>query len=303
MGTFDIEKGRYIASSSPEELKEYLLEYGVDSRHIDKMQRKLLQRSKSAYHEYEGDSEVKLVPLEKVIGANRGTVGLSVFENVRIMNQGVNDPNRYTDCFTFFDKYTLEELKKTYEEGDKTPVIMDYYTDDDEYFVTGDGNHRTLVAMLVGAENIYAKVNPAKCNQKIKEEYFRAREIKNNYNIVRIKDTSDHRIVSNKDTSSSAAITFRDEKGLYEIDFYPGKSESENIYEFLERLSKIIDEDIRQINHIQQMPKIIQEVLLKTKYKDNIRLKSYLERLYLSDDPLEYRGINCPELQMPYLND
>lgn len=295
MGTFDIEKGMYIAPpSSPEELKEYLLEYGVDSRHIDKMQRKLLQRSRSAYQEYEGDSEVRLVPLKKVIGADRGTVGLSVFENVRIMHQGVNDPNRYPDCFTFFSKYPLEELKKTYEKL-KNPVIMDYYADDDEYFVTGDGNHRTLVAMLVGAENIIAMVNTAKCNQKIKEEYFRAREIKQNYNIVRIKDTSYHHIVSNKDTGGSAAITFRDEKGLYEINFYPGKSESENIYEFLERLSKVIDEDIRQINHLQQMPKIIREILLKTKYKDNIRLEFYLNIVYFSDDPLGYRGIDYPE--------
>lgn len=104
----------------------------------------------------EQDKGEYLVPLEKVIGASRGTVGDSVLNNVKMMHDGVREPSRFYNCFHFLDNMTLEKLKLSYETL-FCPVVMIYYEEDDEYYVSSDGNHRTLIAMLIGAKFIKAK--------------------------------------------------------------------------------------------------------------------------------------------------
>ena len=52
------------------------------------------------------------------------------------------------------------------------PVKMVYYVDDDVYFLSGDGNHRTLTAMLVGAKYIRAKVTNGHCDAKKRKNTF-----------------------------------------------------------------------------------------------------------------------------------
>lgn len=100
--------------------------------------------------------------MSKVIGTSRGTVGKSVFENVRIIPDGEREPKRFKGCFDFLNSMTLEELKESYKEL-FNPVKMVYYKDDEEYYLVTDGNHRTLTAMLLGAEYIRADVTTMYC--------------------------------------------------------------------------------------------------------------------------------------------
>ena len=69
------------------DLTEYLLQFGESAEHIDKMKNKILVARKDYYRDFE-DTYKKLVPLNKVIGVSRGTVGDSVYENVRKMKKG-----------------------------------------------------------------------------------------------------------------------------------------------------------------------------------------------------------------------
>ena len=87
--------------------------------------------------------EKRLVPLQKVIGTSRGTVGDSVFENVRTMLYWEREVSRFKKCFGFLKEMGLDEVRRSYA-ALGYPVEMVYYKDDDEYFLTSDGNHRTL---------------------------------------------------------------------------------------------------------------------------------------------------------------
>ncbi len=151
------------------DLKQFLLDKGVEAEHIEKMKQKKLQHDK--FFRYYDSNNVKndraerenrLVPLARVIGTSRGTIGASVFDNVRTMKDGKRDSTRFYSCLKFLNKMSLEELRESYKTI--SPVEMEYYTDEDEYYVTSDGNHRTLTAMLVGAEYINANVTPLYCN-------------------------------------------------------------------------------------------------------------------------------------------
>lgn len=167
--------------------EEYLLSIGVDHKHIERMKKKKLQSNKDDYYfidEY--DRREELVSLEKVIGTSRGTVGDSVFDNVRMMRDGVREPSRFCNCFRFLDNMTLEELKLSYEKL-FYPVVMIYYEEDDEYYVSSDGNHRTLTAMLIGARYIKAKVYSKHCDFNKKEKYLSTIEFYNKYNICQIR--------------------------------------------------------------------------------------------------------------------
>ncbi len=57
---------------------------------------------------------------------------------------------------------------------------MVYYECDDEYFLTGDGNHRTLTAMLVGSEYILAKVTRVKCDLEKERSLYQVKKLKIN---------------------------------------------------------------------------------------------------------------------------
>jgi len=146
------------------------------------MKTKILENDRGTYQKFPSLNSperdyVDLVPMDKVIGTSRGTAGLSVYENVRAMYRGDREPHRFKNCFSFLDKLPLGELRKSYEEL-YNPVKMVHYVDDDEYFVSSDGNHRTLTAMLVGAEYIRAKVTNGHCDTIKKEKFFCSKEFK-----------------------------------------------------------------------------------------------------------------------------
>lgn len=269
MYSYDCEKDRYIFSG---DLTEYLLRNGVSNEHIDKMKNKILESDRDAYQIYpdlkspESGYE-KLVPLAKVIGTSRGTVGLSVYDNVRTMRRGDREPYRFEKCFSFLNEMSLEELQKSYEELYE-PVRMEYYVDDDAYFLSGDGNHRTLTAMLVGAECIRAKVTNAYCDTIKKEKYFYSKAFIKKYKILKIMDAR-----------SCYDISFKDEKGIYEIYGFPRPEEDEDMFMFLSRLSKMIDSDISKAEYIKKMPAFIQKLVLH--YEKNYRIEQYINKKYL----------------------
>lgn len=58
-----------------------------------------------------------------------------MFENVR---DSVREPSRFSNCFNYLQKMTLDQLGKSYEEL-YFPVEITYYSEDDSYYVTSDG--------------------------------------------------------------------------------------------------------------------------------------------------------------------
>ena len=126
----------------------------------------------------------RLVPLSRIIGISRGTIGKRVFENVRNMRDGKREPSRFCSCFSFLNKMTLEELRESYK--NVYPVEMGYYVEEDEYYLTSDGNHRTLTAMLLGAEYINANVTPMYCDFEKRHKCLAVDKFYEDFNIIQI---------------------------------------------------------------------------------------------------------------------
>ncbi len=272
MYSYDEENNMFFFT---DDLTKYLLKYGISIEHINKMKTKNLENDRDTYQRFPSLNTperdyVDLVPMDKVIGTSRGTAGLSVYENVRTMYRGDREPHRFKDCFSFLDKLSLGELRKSYEEL-YYPVKMVYYVDDDEYFVSSDGNHRTLTAMLVGAEYIRAKVTNGHCDTIKKEKYLCSKEFKIKYKIVEIMSSG-----------NIYDFSFKDDKGVFEICGYPAPREEEDLFAFLKRISKTIDDDIKKVNRIKKMPEIIQKFIMH--YEKNYRIEQYVNRKYLSEE-------------------
>lgn len=268
------------------DLTELLLGYGISIEHIDKMKNKILENSRSIYYNYPPlDSPktyyIKLVPLDKVIGTSRGTVGLSVYENVRTIHNGERDSSRFTRCLNFLNESSLENLRKSYENL-SYPVIMDHYVDDDTYFTTSDGNHRTLTAMLVGAEYIKAKVTDAECDYTKKEKVLQSKNFEEKYRIVNVFGKREF------------DIWFKDDKGIYEIRGYPGPLVDDDLTSFLERLSITIDNDMKKANKIMKFSPKLQKYILR--FVKNSRIKQYVNISYLTEPEIEFPLLKnrCP---------
>lgn len=281
MYLYDEENDAYFFSGN---LAEYLSQYGVNEKHINKMKAKILERDRDAYQTFSSDSSEKdyidLVPLEKVIGTSRGTPGVSVYENIRTMNSGDREPLRFENCLRFLEKMSLKELYKSYEEL-YYPVRMIYYVDDDVYFLSGDGNHRTLTAMIVGAKYIRARVTNGYCDAIKKKKILCNKEFKLKYKIVNIINSGD-----------TYDISFKDDKGVYEVCGYPSLGADEDFFSFLNRISRIIDEDIKKVNHIKKMPIFIQEIMLHC--EQNYRVSQYINKRYLSEKRVSFWGNKTP---------
>lgn len=272
MYAYDEEKKRFFFAN---DLQEYLLDYGVEIEHIKNMQSRVLEQDRDVYQDFpEIDSPergyITLVPLDKVIGTSRGDVGFSVYENVRSMYRGDREPYRFENCFSYFEKFSLEELKKSYEQL-HNPVKMVYYVDDDKYFVSSDGNHRTLTAMLVGAEYIRAEVTNGYCNELKKKKYIYSEAFKSKYNVVKIMSSG-----------NIYDISFKDEYGVYEVCGYLGPTQEENLFSYLERLSKTIDTECKKVDRIIKMPIFVQKIVLH--YEKNYRIEQYIQKKYLTQE-------------------
>lgn len=272
MYSYDKEKDMFFFTN---DLKKYLFDHGVEIEHIENMQKRILEHNRDVYQDFpENDSSergyITLVPLDKVIGMSRGTVGLSVYENVRRMYHGQREPHRFERCFSYLEKLSLEDLKKSYEHL-CDPVKMTYYVNDDKYYVSSDGNHRTLVAMLVGAEYIRAEVTNGHCNELKKKKYFYSKEFERKYSIIEIMKSG-----------SIYDISFKDENGIYEICGYEGLKKEENLFSFLERLSKTIDIEREKAKQILKMPIFVQKIVLY--YEKNYRIKQYIYKRYLNQE-------------------
>lgn len=250
------------------DLEQFLLDKGVEIEHIERMKEKKLQHNKDRYYNSEyiksgkWEREKRLVPLSKVIGTSRGTVGHSVFENVRTMEDGEREPTRFYSCLNFINRMSLEELRESYKIV--APVEMEYYTEEDEYYLTSDGNHRTLTAMLLGAEYINANVTPLYCDFEKKEKCLAVDKFYEDLNIIQI----------NRDYFG-VEIVFADDEGYFVVDGFPIRR-NENCYEYINRLSDEIKADMKLVKIWTKLPKIIITIL--NALTSNKRIIQYIDK-------------------------
>lgn len=274
-GLYNFDKNNNLYSFNGS-LEEFLIKRGVSEYHINEMKNKKLECSRSAYYNYlGGHRSIELVPLDKVIGTSRSTPGWSVFDNVNKMFLSDREPSRFTFCLNFFNIMSLSELKKSYEELSE-PVRMTYYIDDDVYYLEGDGNHRTLIAMLIGAENILAKVTRAKCNYIKKKIFYKEKEFRKKNKIVEIKKNEYFNVYE---------IIFFDGCGNYSIKEFEGKKINESVVDLINRLSNTINRDKKIVEFLVKhsiLRNIVLFYLKKKDFKRYLRIKNYIIKQYLS---------------------
>lgn len=250
------------------DLEQFLLDKGVEAEHIQRMKKKKLQRDKERYYDSEyiksgkWEREKRLVPLSRVIGTSRGTVGESVFDNVKTMEDGEREPSRFYSCLNFLNKMSLEELRESYK--DVFPVEMEYYTEEDEYYLTSDGNHRTLTAMLVGAEYINANVTPMYCDFEKRDKCLAVDKFYEEFNIAQINYSY-----------MGAEIVFEDDEGYCSVNGFSRRTD-ENCYEYISNLSEEIRADMKLVKVWLKLPKII--VIILNMLSNNKRIIQYIEK-------------------------
>lgn len=268
----------YIFDSS---LTKYLLDNGVKREDIVKSRYKILESNyRSFYYKPTGVSELIPIPLERVIGTNRSRSWTSVYDNVKCCStKGISlDYTRFEDCFTFLKDLGVDKLKESYINL-KKPIHVSYYEDDDVYYVDLDGNHRTLVAMLVGAKQILAEVDHYKCDISKKIQYDRTILIfKKKYNINKIYNTngSEYNLLDClAQTSKIKRLNIEFIKGgeTCLVTNYILIINNGNLQDAVRHLSDQIDDDYRKLSFLKFIPKMFREIFYKR--KGNERLKEY----------------------------
>lgn len=257
------------------DLEQYLLDRGITKQHIQHMQQKIMHSDDFRdYYDYQQEERKQTVPLKKVIGTSRATVGESVFENVRVMRQGDREPDRFQRCLDFLERMGLGKLLKSYEVS--CPAVeMDCFLNDDKgsaledglYFVCGDGNHRTLIAMLLGAKAIRAKVTVYRLNTVRKEKCMAVKEFYDKYRIKKI--TEDLYDVN------QYVVTFKREDGTeFEVQGFKKACETETCFDVIKRLSVKIAELQTKTKYLSRLPRVFKK-MAHILFRNNSMLLQY----------------------------
>ena len=139
---------------------------------------------------------------------------------------------------------------------------MDYYKDEDEYYLTSDGNHRTLTAMLLGAEYINANITPLYCDFRKRDKCLAVKKFYEDFNIIQINYAY-----------IEVEIIFADDDGRYVVHGFSRRRE-ENCYEYISKLSDEIRADMKLVKIWTRIPKIFLTIL--NKLYSNKRIIQYI---------------------------
>lgn len=227
---------------------QFLLKIGVNKEHIDKVKtRNVMKYPDDVLDNYHSLAlERRLVPTDKIIWTGRSTDNMSFFENVRIMKEGDREPSRFKK---WLDKASssLSDTLDTYKKL-INPVKMTYIKNEDLYYLSGDGNHRTLTAIVLGAEAILANIDGEyELNYDKLEMYRLEKEFYEKYNIHCV-------IPSNYSTSIGFYDNSEDVEKTYEVSGFDKLNTDIPFPDMLKRLQEQIDLDLRKYSLINKLP-------------------------------------------------
>ncbi|MFJ5762748.1 hypothetical protein ACIQAA_27190 [Neobacillus sp. NPDC093182] len=159
-----------------------LLNAGVNEEHLSFLKNDTLKSDAPFYYFFDvsDQREYRLVPVNKIKGLSRGEPGFSWWDHV-LLKAGNIAGNRLEGNEKRLQSTTLEEFRKRFVSNNFPAVELSYYDEFDEYYVSSDGNHRTLWAKLVAADYIRARVYDYKYNPIKHGSYKRVQGILSDY--------------------------------------------------------------------------------------------------------------------------
>lgn len=155
----DYKKGYYIIACS---LDKYLKKIGISQEEIEKSKSWILEGKKNNYKRKSSEGKPEYIDPKKIIGGSRLTPGVSVYSNVEEFKIDTLVRERLENQFALIEDrrkegYDIKTIREDYENIEE-PIIVDYYEDIDKYYISLNGNHRGIMAMILGVEKIKADV-------------------------------------------------------------------------------------------------------------------------------------------------
>lgn len=263
-----------------ENLEKFLLGIGLEQNDIDHAKNTILvsPHPDDYYITSSGcTTKITVIPVSKIIGTNRSTSGNSIYENIRCIPDTGLDYSKFQRYFNEFSNYnSLKELQSSFC-TEIEPIRADYYPDTDEYFICGNGNHRTLTAMLIGAPYIKAKVCVRECNYYIKKRYDIEQSFKKKYHISKMQGYL-------LPGPCKIIIHFQNPPVIiHGFEINGAKSQIDNI----NLLSEQIDKDLKEYKFLNKIKNpIIRNLLMKIADINNPRMHQYfVDDLLTTSDP------------------
>ncbi|MEW9576547.1 hypothetical protein U9K47_14365 [Bacillus toyonensis] len=161
-----------------ESLYDELIKLGVESKHLQLMKNSYPQSIvDTQFYEYQETIEGKLVDINKIVGLGmRMDCEYTWWQHFNC--EGGNlDSQRINSLLTSLRTKGLNEFQESFKER-KYSRELDYmyYDKIDKYVICSGGNHRTLLAKIVDAKQIYAPVEVYKYNRNLETAYEKSKE-------------------------------------------------------------------------------------------------------------------------------
>lgn len=259
-------------------LEERVRALGVSDEQIERMKEKKLVKSLPYYRNIGKCHDRQLVPLDRVIGTSRCDEGKSVFDNVQNFEWGKRSCERFEKCFWYYEKYGLTEaFKKLNTETGDLIVEMVHYIEDDLYYVSNNGNHRTLLAMLMGAKTILARVSDLHCNYSLKKNWQLVEKF---YDMYQIEG-----IYSSGLGLDMITIFFKENEKLKSVTGYSVDLNG-NCEEIIRCLTDQIEQDRKNVRWVGKIPHMWRQPISRFFCKNN-RVWQYIDDVSYGIDYLQ----------------
>lgn len=266
------------------DLEHFLLDIGVQQSHIEKMKMKKMKKTDflDRCDCISDHSEVKIIPIDRIVGIRRALPDVSVFENVRKIDRKLSfSPDKMIGCLDYANKLSYSSLLQSYQMLPDPVGGVAHIIDVDEYYLLGEHNHTTICAMLFGAPFIKASIREYSINIQKNEKYERMMRFYQNMGIKKIE----------RNFYDQIRIVFSEDDNC--INYGMMKS-NEGFDEILERLEESITANKKAIAIYNAIPfnilkRIYYNLFLTPIQKCHLEIQPY----EASSDYMEFNIFSC----------
>ncbi|PFK42074.1 hypothetical protein COJ23_26580 [Priestia megaterium] len=150
-----------------------LLQLGVDVSKINQMksEKPLPYPDSTLYSLEEGSNEQIFVPVCKIKGGYRIESELSWLDNFICIGEGLKG-KKIDDLLNSIEKHGLESYIRSFQidQPQSDAIFLEYFNNLDGYFVSSGGNHRIVIAKMIGMQTIKARVSRSNYQKELEEE-------------------------------------------------------------------------------------------------------------------------------------
>ena len=199
--------------------------------------------------------ELEEIPTERIIGFSRSDAGTSFYD--LLQGKGGNIALERIEYYLQKTELMSPDDKQRWFLSDDFihHISAEHLMDTDEYIISSDGNHRSIVAVCLGIPKIRVRITEFECDYELKKRYDFQKELYEKYDIETIKCDANTR------DDFSIIVYLKVDSDLRSVVIPTRRFKTNTYFESMEKLAKCIEHDLQKVRKLRKIPEPLRKVI------------------------------------------